>query len=240
MNVIPLLSTVISFAFTVAVFQRFLVRKGPHLLMWSIGLFLYGLGTLSEVLLSLAFNPNLLKIWYLCGAMLTAAWLGMGTIHLLVRRGRVAWGITAGLAVLSLVSLALVFSAPLTAAADAYHPSVAVSAQYKDILVRTGAITALTIVLNTFGTLGMVGGAIYSAYLFWRKQVLLNRVIGNVLIAAGALSPAMAGSFVKAGLVDILYVSELIGAVLMFLGFWLATTKATIAVPAQSVSVKQS
>jgi hypothetical protein len=240
MNLIPLLSTVISFAFTVAVFQRYLVRKGPHLLMWSIGLLLYGLGTLSEVLLSLAFDPFVLKLWYLCGAMLTAAWLGMGTIHLLVRRGRIAWGITAGLGVLSVAGMILVFGAPLTAAVDAYRPAVAVSAQYKDILVRGGAVTALTIILNIFGTLGMVGGAIYSAYLFWRKQVLLNRVIGNVLIAAGALSPAMAGSFVKAGLVDILYVSELIGAVLMFLGFWLATSKATIAVPAQSVSVKQS
>jgi len=238
MNLIPLLSTIVSFAFTVAVFQRYLVRKGPHLLMWSIGLFLYGLGTLSEVLLSMSFSPFLLKIWYLCGAMLTAAWLGMGTIHLLVRRGRIAWGITAGLGVLSLAGLALVLAAPLTAAAGAYNPSVAVSAQYKDILVRSGAVTALTIILNIFGTLGMVGGAIYSAYLFWRKQVMLNRVLGNVLIAAGALSPAMAGSFVKAGLVDILYVSELIGAVLMFLGFLLATTRESVAVQQQVVSVK--
>ena len=80
------------------------------------------------------------------------------------------------------------------------------------------------------------GGALYSAYLFWRKQVLLNRVLGNVLIAAGALAPAMAGSFVKAGLADVLYVSELIGAILMFAGFYLSTTRATIpvATPVQS------
>ena len=54
---------------------------------------------------------------------------------------------------------------------------------------------------------------------------MLNRVLGNVLIAAGALMPAMAGSFVKAGLADILYISELIGAILMFLGFLLSTQK---------------
>ena len=157
--------------------------------------------------------------------MLTAAWLGMGTIHLLVRRGRVAWAITAGLGLVSLVSLGLVLAAPLTPAAATFQTSVAVSAQYKDILVRSGAVTALTIILNIFGTVGMVGGAIYSAYLFWRKQVMLNRVLGNVLIAAGALAPAMAGSFVKAGLADVLYVSELLGAVLMFVGFWLSTQK---------------
>lgn len=232
MNIISLLSTIVSFAFTIAVFQRYLSRKRPYLLMWSIGLFLYGLGTLTEVLLSLSFNPLLLKLWYLCGAMLTAAWIGMGTIHLLVRRGRIAWGITAGLGLVSLASLALIAAAPVTAAASGYQPAVAVSAQYKDILVRPGAVVALTIILNIFGTIAVVGGAIYSAYLFWRKQVLLNRVLGNVLIAAGALAPAMAGSFVKTGLVDILYISELIGAVLMFMGFLLATSRA--AAPAAS------
>lgn len=228
MNLIPLLSTLISFAFTAAVFQRFLVRKGPHLLIWSIGLLLYALGTLSEVLLSLAFNPFVLKLWYLNGAMLTAAWLGMGTIHLLMRRGWVAWGITAVLGMISLASMALVFAAPLTASAGGYQTSLAASAQYKDILVRSGAMIALTIVLNIFGTVAMVGGAIYSAYLFWRKQVMFNRVLGNVLIAAGALMPAIAGSFVKAGLADILYISELIGAILMFLGFVLSTQKQKI------------
>ncbi len=68
-----------------------------------------------------------------------------------------------------------------------------------------------------------MGGALYSAYLFWRKSILVNRMLGNLLIAAGALMPAMAGSFVKAGLVDWLYVSELVGVVLMYAGFMLAT-----------------
>ena len=89
--------------------------------------------------------------------------------------------------------------------------------------MRSGGIIALTILLNIYGTLALVGGAIYSGFLFWRKRVLLNRVIGNILIAAGALSPAMAGSFIKAGLVDVLYISEFIGVVLMYLGFVLAT-----------------
>ena len=69
-----------------------------------------------------------------------------------------------------------------------------------------------------------MGGAIYSAIIFWRKQVLFNRMIGNVLIAVGALAPAMAGSFVKMGLVDGLYLSELLGVVLMYIGFIQATT----------------
>jgi hypothetical protein len=42
-------------------------------------------------------------------------------------------------------------------------------------------------------------------------------------IAIGALSPEMAGTFVKAGIVDALYISEFFGAALMVIGFMRAT-----------------
>ena len=77
--------------------------------------------------------------------------------------------------------------------------------------------------MNIYGTLGLVGGALYSAFLFWRKRVLADRMVGNILIAAGALMPAMAGSLVKAGLVDWLYLSEFLGVVFMYAGFLRAT-----------------
>ncbi|MEI6289846.1 MAG: hypothetical protein WCP19_05385, partial [Chloroflexota bacterium] len=80
------------------------------------------------------------------------------------------------------------------------------------------------ILLNIYGTIGLVGGAAYSAYLFWRKQVLASRMFGNILIAGGAMFPAMAGTLVKAGFLDALYISELLGAVLMFAGFLLTTS----------------
>ena len=118
----------------------------------------------------------------------------------------------------------LVLSAPLTAAAPSYNVTQAISSQYKDILTRSGLIIAFTIILNIYGTLTLVGGAIYSAIIFFRKRVLVNRMIGNVLIAIGALAPAMAGSFVKMGLVDGLYLSELVGVVLMYIGFIQSTT----------------
>lgn len=225
MNILPVLSTLISFIFAAVVFRRYLVKGGNHLVMWSIGLLLYGLGTFSELVLSLTFSELMLKIWYISGAMLTAAWLGQGTFYLLVRRKNLVNGFAIGLAVLSLISIILVITSPLNAAAGSYITAKPVSGQYQEILTRGGAVKALTIILNIYGTVLMVGGALYSAYLFWRKQVLLNRVIGNLFIAAGALSPAMAGSFVKAGLVDILYISELVGAVLMLVGFQFAVSR---------------
>lgn len=227
MHYIPILSTVVSFAFAGAVLKRYQYKKGTHLLLWGVGLTLYGLGTLSEVILAFTFSPLVLKVWYLSGAMLTAAWLGQGTIFLLVRRRGVATGLAIFLAILSLASLGLILAAPVRGA-ETYVTAQAVSVQYKDILERGGAVIALTIFLNLYGTLGLVGGALYSAYIFWRKHVLAERMLGNILIAAGALLPAMAGSFVKAGLVDWLYVSELLGVILMYVGFMRATASPVV------------
>jgi vacuolar-type H+-ATPase subunit I/STV1 len=155
--------------------------------------------------------------------MLTAAWLGQGSVYLLVRKRRVATTLMVILAVTSVAAAMLVFFAPLTPAANSFDVTQPVSAQYKDILTRNAAIVALTIILNIYGTITLVGGALYSAWLFWRKKILLNRMLGNILIATGALMPAMAGSFLRLGLVDWLYLSELMGVVLMFAGFSLAT-----------------
>ena len=69
----------------------------------------------------------------------------------------------------------------------------------------------------------MIGGAVYSAFIFWRKRVLLDRTLGNILIAAGALMPTLGGTFIRAGLPDWLYLSEFLGIILMYAGFVKAT-----------------
>jgi ABC-type Mn2+/Zn2+ transport system permease subunit len=64
-----------------------------------------------------------------------------------------------------------------------------------------------------------------------------QRVLGNVLIAAGALSPAMGGVLVANHLGDYLFISELLGAIIMFIGFRLATAQQPVTAPAmQSAS----
>jgi hypothetical protein len=232
MHYLPILSTIITFFFAAAVFSRFRVRHGAHLLLWCVGLILYGIGTLTEVIMLFTFNPITLKLWYLSGAMLTAAWLGQGTINLLVRRRGIAPTLNIILIIVSLLVVVLVFMAPVTSAAADFNPAQPLSNQYKDILTRSGIVILLTVLLNTYGTLTLVGGAIYSAYIFWRKRIFFNRMVGNILIAAGAILPAMGGSFIQMGLPDFLYVSEFLGAILMYIGF----LQAIVAVPAKSTA----
>lgn len=226
MHYISILSTVVAFSFAFAVLKRYAQRGGTHLLLWGVGMVLYGLGTLTEALMIFTFSPLLLKVWYLSGAMLTAAWLGQGTIHLLVRKRGVALALTAVLTIVSLAALVLVIAAPMTGTPlDHSRP---VSGQYKEMMVRSSVVVILTVLLNIYGSLGLIGGALYSAWLFWRKKVLFHRLLGNILIAAGAMMPAMGGTFIKSGLPDWLYLSEFLGALIMYLGFVQASYKSPV------------
>jgi hypothetical protein len=90
--------------------------------------------------------------------------------------------------------------------------------------IVTPGVRVLTPFFNLYGTVTLVGGAAWSAWLFWRKRILLHRTIGNILIAIGATLPAFGGTFSRFGVPLALYIGELLGAVLMFVGFIRATT----------------
>jgi len=233
---LPYLTSTTALVLSIVIFLRYRRKGGMHLLLWGFGMFLYFLSTFCEIVLSYQFSEMAIKIWYLAGAMLVAAWLGQGTVHLLIRKGKIALTLTTILAAVSLLAFTLVLLAPLTGAQSGYDVTHPASEQYKAIMTRSGLIILLTILLNLYGTITLVGGALYSAYLFWRKEVLPNRMFGSILIAIGGLSPAMGGSFLKAGLFDFLYLSELAGILIMFVGFLLATSgkekKAEVPAPA--------
>ncbi len=61
---LPFLSCIISFVFAFFVFRRYLVRKGPHLLLWGIGMVFYGLGAFCEAYYGLlGWNPLIYRLW---------------------------------------------------------------------------------------------------------------------------------------------------------------------------------
>lgn len=231
---LPFFSTVISVAFAVAVLLRYRRRRGLHLLVWGLGLVLYSLGTFAEFYSTYAWSALVFRLWYIGGALLTAAWLGQGTVYLLVRRRNVAHWLMAGLVATSALAVAVMFATPLDA--SAFTIGADLSGQYREILPQGAAVRLLTPLFNIYGTIWLVGGAVYSAWLFWRKRVLPHRAIGNVLIAVGAMSPAIGGSLSRLGTTDFLYISELVGALLMFAGFIRATTPMSASEPKSQTS----
>jgi hypothetical protein len=212
----------VSFVFASLVFQRYLNRRSGHLLLWSIGMLFYGIGGAAEAHYGFfGWNPLVFRLWYLCGAVLVAAWLGQGTVYLLVRT-RLAHLLMGLLALGSIYALVAVFTARLDPAL--MTSSLHTGSELSGSAIITPGVRILTPFFNLYGTLALVGGALYSGFLFWRKRVLLHRAIGNVLIAAGAILPAFGGALSRFGIPGALYLTELLGAVILFLGFLRATT----------------
>lgn len=222
LNVLPVFSALISFIFAGFVLRRFFFRHSSHLLLWTVGMVFYGIGGFCEAYNGLVgWSPLIFRLWYLFGAILVAAWLGQGTVYLLARR-RLAQITLAILILASLYAAVRVFTAQLDPSlmVSSLHTGSELSGQ----AIITPGVRTLTPFFNIYGTLTLVGGAIYSAWIFWRKQVLPHRALGNVLIAVGALLPAFGGGFSRLGIPGALYILELLGAILMFLGFLRATT----------------
>ena len=208
--VIPLLTSIISFIFAVTVLDQFFARRRPYQLVWAIGLFMYFISAGAEFWTQAwGLNLTVYRLWYLIGAVFVAAYLGMGTLYLLMRR-RSAHIIMAVLLVMSLYAAVRVFTVSI------------------DLSVLTGLsgkampmnVRLLTPFFNIFGTLALVGGALYSAWVFWRRRILPHRVLSNTLIAVGAILPAFGGTLMRfGGSITAFYLLELAGIIIIFIGF---------------------
>lgn len=220
-TVLPFISSITMIAFAADVFRRY-ARRPTHtyLLVWGIGLTMFGIGSVAEAISAFVWNPIVFICWYLFGAALNAGWIGQGTMYLLVRRNWVNV-LTAIIVLGSIIAAALMLTTPLDA--SKFSTSLPLSEQYRNIMPQGAPVRLTTPFFNIYGLITLVGGALYSAFLFWRKRVLPNRVIGNVLIAAGALSIGAASTLTRLGLGSYLYVGELAAAILMYAGFVLAS-----------------
>jgi hypothetical protein len=227
---LPFLSAAIMFVFTVSVLQRYVVRRKAHFLFWGIGLAMFGVGSFAEAYFSaIGWSPIVFFGWYLFGAALNAAWIGHGTLMLLVRKG---WRnvVTILLVLGSIFATYLMLRVMPGLDEGVFNRALPISEQYREIMpaIEDGAAIRLsTPFFNIYGLITLVGGALWSAWLFLRKRVLPNRVIGNVLIAAGALSIGFASTLTRLGIGEYLYLGELIAAILMYAGFVVASAPAT-------------
>lgn len=229
-QILPFVSSALMLVFTASVLQRYIVRRKLHFLFWGIGLAMFGAASLAEAYFALGrWSAPVFFVWYLFGAALNAAWIGHGTLLLLVRKSWVRL-VTAALVIASLAAVALMIQAMARMDGSAYLLGVPISDQYRSLMppIGDGGLVRLsTPFFNIYGMLTLAGGALWSAWLFYRKQVLLNRVLGNVLIAGGALFVALAGTLTRFGVGGYLYLGELLAAGLMYAGFLMAARPAT-------------
>ena len=224
------------------VLRRWWGKRRSHLLAWGLGLLLYALGTSCQVILARAWSPVAFALWYWSGAIMVAPVLGQGAVYLLWRRGSIARNLNMALLLVAVMTLpwALFFT---EFNAVAWRAGSDMTAIFKDhyeggVFVEgimrggiSGTVRFFSPVMNSWGTLTLVGGALFSAHLFRRKRILPQRVYGNILIALGGLLPAFGGLMLRLGDPSYKYLGEMLGVALIFAGYTIASHE-TEALPA--------
>jgi hypothetical protein len=210
---IPIVTTCLTVPFAVEVARRY--RANPdrlHLMWWAIGIATYGVGTLTEALTTLiGWHEPVFRAWYISGALLGGAPLAQGTVYLLLTRRTANRLTVALLTVVAIGAIAVILSPINYALVEAHRP--------------TGRVLAWTWVrgfspfINLYAVVFLIGGAILSAVRYSRNPATRHRVWANVWIAIGAILPGIGGAATRAGYTEVLYVTELVGLLCMWVGY---------------------
>ncbi|MEE8414315.1 MAG: hypothetical protein V3R96_07165 [Dehalococcoidales bacterium] len=209
--IVPLISAIVSFIFTITVLDQFFARRKPYQLIWAIGLLMFFI-SIGSVFWIEAWGMNEIayRLWYLFGAICAAAYLGMGTVYLLIPK-RPAHIIMALLIVVTVYATFRVFSVRIDLN----------SIEQLSGEAMPQGVRLITPFMNIFGTVALVGGAIYSAWIFWRRKISPHRMYSNILIAVGAILSASGGALARFGVSSstdhALFI--LLGIIVIFIGF---------------------
>lgn len=222
---LPIASTLVAAAFTSVLYRHW--RRKPqarHLMWWMIGAALFGLGTLTEAVTTLTgWSEPIFRTWYIAGALLGGAPLAQGTVYLVMDR-RKADRLTVALLSYIAIAAAFVIATPVLAPLDG---------RLDGDSMQWGFVRLFSPLINLYAVAFLVGGAVWSAVRYSRRADRpRGRILGNTLIAVGAILPGIGGAFTRMGYVEVLYVTELIGLTLIWAGYRAMTTDRVVSIHA--------
>jgi hypothetical protein len=191
---IPIFTTLFSIFFFKEIYQHYLLKKTTYLMWWAIGVLTFGLGTLAESInILIAWSAANIRYWYIVGALLGGFPLAQGSVYLLMKK-KFADSTSILLSVFIVVASISVILTPIL-------------------------LPDFSPIINIYAFIFLVGGAIYSALKYYRQGIKEAPFRGNIFIAIGGLLPGIGGSFTRAGYVEVLYVTEFLGLVLIYYGY---------------------
>lgn len=209
---LPIVTTLVSLAFSATVYRRYRERGGLHLLWWSIGLATYAIGAGTESLTTLfGWHEFVFRAWYITGALLGGAPLAQGSVYLHLSRR------TADRLTIALVS-AIAFGSVCVLLSPIDYSLVEPFRPTGHVLVWHW-VRLISPFVNLYALVFLAGGAVASAVHYVRTRGPVERVVGNVAIALGAVLPGIGGTFTRFGHVEVLYVTELLGLLLIYAGY---------------------
>ncbi len=223
-------ATLVAVSFALSTLDRWLRRRRPHDLAWSVSLALFAVGAgalwWAE---TRGWSLASFRLFYLCGAVLNVPWLALGTVYLLAGRSVgdvVRWW----LVLLSGLAAGVVLFAPTRTGVSGKDLPTG-----KDVFGVAPRIFAAT--GSGVAALVIIIGALWSAYRLARHrrpamrgvqrsaQSSTHLVAGNLLIAAGTLVLSASGTMAgRLGKDTAFALTLLIGIAVLFAGFLVAST----------------
>ena len=209
---LPLVTTIVSSAFAVAVALQYLRKRRPPQLAWAIGLSLFAVAAFMGFLARTGGATEVeYRLFYLFGAIANVAWLALGTILIVAPRwGRVA---LAAVVALTVIAVYAVFATPVDLAVAVDTGRGFPDGSLPRILAGIG---------SGLGSLVLIGGALWSAWVFFRRRNQGRRALANAIIAVGVFIAAAGGTAAFTGASGVLELTNLVGVSVMFVGFLLA------------------
>ncbi len=224
-------ATLLSVAFAMFTYERWLGRHRRHELVWTIALVMFALGSFGLWLgAALGWSEWSFKVFFLFGAILNVPFLALGTVYLLggQRRGDVA---TAVVSLLGAFAAGIVVATPLT------HPIGGSTLPQGSAVFGLGPRIAAGVGSGVAATVIFVG-AIWSAVrlLAGRRRsrsadaptIPAGRLAAANLVIAGGTLILSAGGILNSTVdaMNAFSVSLVVGIAVIFAGFLLASSPA--------------
>ncbi|MBW3556363.1 MAG: hypothetical protein KY454_05405 [Actinobacteria bacterium] len=206
-------AALVSAAFALCTFERWLGRRRRHELAWSVALAFFSIAAFALAAgASMGWDAVTFRIFYLFGAIVNVPFLALGTVYLLggERRGD---QVAVVVSLLCAFAAGVVLFSPLTGPIPAHE------------LVRGSQVFGpapriLAAVASGAGAMTIFAGAAWSAWRHRRGRL----VAANALIALGTLVLSASGLLNSVlGEMDAFAVTLVVGISVMFAGFLLAT-----------------
>lgn len=189
--VFPLGVAVVCSIFAWQVGRDYAARRRPYQALWMTALIMSAIASIAYAVAAAGGSAAAFRLYYVLGALLVAPYTGLGSLHLVLspRLARILrWTVHAPGA----LGTVLIWRAPIDAAALA-----ALAGSSGRGVLEPGAWLACVIVLNVFGTVAVGGVALVSALRAVATRQDGRFALGNVVIGAGFLTVAAAGSVAR-------------------------------------------
>lgn len=229
-------STLVATAFALSTLDRWLRRRRPHELAWTVSLSLFALGAAALWWAEASgWDTPTFRLFYAAGAVLNVPWLALGTVYLLAGQ-RAGDAVRGWLVFASGVVAGVMLVAPTRRAVSGeVFPT---GKEVFGVLPRAAAAVGSGVAASV-----IIAGALWSAGRVLRHKVPSlgaarrvdapwRLVAGNVLIAAGTLVLSASGSLAgRLGKDRAFSVTLLVGVCVLFVGFLVAVGRPARATP---------